>query len=228
MQKELELKDALATIKTQNRLQEQRLSISRDLHDNIGSQLTFIISSIDNLKFITKDANDKLKEKLTSISSFTSDTIFQLRDTIWAMNKNEISIEDLQARILSFVEKAKQATGNSIEFKFKSNVDNDKKLTSIVGMNLFRVIQEAINNAIKYAKASTIQISAIEKNNEATITIKDNGIGFNLNEVELGNGLKNIEKRVSDIKGKVFINSKIEKGTTIKIEIPFKNTTNDV
>ena len=80
-------------------MQEQRLRISRDLHDNIGSQLTFIISSIDNLKFVTKDVNEKLKDKLSSISSFTSDTIFQLRDTIWAMNKSEITIEDLHARI---------------------------------------------------------------------------------------------------------------------------------
>ena len=67
LQKEIDLKDALATIKTQNRLQEQRLRISRDLHDNIGSQLTFIISSIDNLKFISKDANQKLKDKLSNI-----------------------------------------------------------------------------------------------------------------------------------------------------------------
>lgn len=82
LKKEIELKDALATIKTQNRLQEQRLRISRDLHDNIGSQLTFIISSLDNLKFVSKDVNEKLKNKLTSISSFTSETIGQLRDTI--------------------------------------------------------------------------------------------------------------------------------------------------
>ena len=228
MHKEIELKDALSIIKTQNRLQEQRLNISRDLHDNIGSQLTFIISSIDNLKFITKDTNEKLKNKLTSISSFTSDTIFQLRDTIWAMNKSEISIEDLQTRVLSFVEKAKLATANSIDFKFKSNVNNDAKLTSIIGMNLFRVIQESINNAIKYANASKININAIEKNKEITITIKDNGVGFDITKVDLGNGLKNIEKRISDIKGKVFIDSKLEKGTTIKIQIPFKNTPNDV
>ncbi|MGB0890707.1 MAG: tetratricopeptide repeat-containing sensor histidine kinase [Flavobacteriaceae bacterium] len=226
LHKEIELKDALATIKTQNKLQEQRLSISRDLHDNIGSQLTFIISSIDNLKYVTKDANEKLKEKLTSISSFTSDTIFQLRDTIWAMNKNKISIEDLQARILSFVEKAKLATNNTIDFKFKSNITSSQKLTSIVGMNLFRVIQEAINNAIKYANATTINIYAIEQNNQITITIKDNGDGFDIKNIELGNGLKNMEKRISDINGKVLIDSQTKIGTEIRIQI--KNTLNDV
>ena len=67
LQKEIELKDALSIIKTKNRLQEQRLKISRDLHDNIGSQLTFIISSIDNLKFLTKSTNTKLQEKVINI-----------------------------------------------------------------------------------------------------------------------------------------------------------------
>jgi len=155
LQKEIELKDALAIIKTQNRLQEQRLRISRDLHDNIGSQLTFIISSLDNLKFVSKDVNDKLKNKLTNISSFTSETISQLRDTIWAMNKNEISIEDLHTRILSFVEKAKTAVNNT-HFEVNYTIDKNTSVSSLVGMNIFRVIQEAINNAIKYADAMMV------------------------------------------------------------------------
>ena len=77
----------MAKIETQNKLQEQRLRISRDLHDNIGAQLTFIISSIDNLKFGFTDISEKLGSKLSNISSFTQQTIYELRDTIWAMNK---------------------------------------------------------------------------------------------------------------------------------------------
>ena len=220
LQKELDLKDALATIKTQNRLQEQRLNISRDLHDNIGSQLTFIISSIDNLKFVSKDTNKKLKEKLSYISSFTSDTIFQLRDTIWAMNKSEISVEDLQTRVLSFVEKAKLATNNSIEFKFKSKIKNQPKFTSIIGMNLFRVIQEAINNSIKYSTAKTVNIIASEKDNLLSLEINDNGKGFDINKIKLGNGLQNMEHRISEIGGNIYINSKVDKGTSVRIELP--------
>ncbi|MFK8061045.1 MAG: tetratricopeptide repeat protein [Polaribacter sp.] len=216
LQKEIDLKDALTTIKTQNRLQEQRLRISRDLHDNIGSQLTFIISSIDNLKFISKDANQKLKDKLVTISSFTSETIHQLRDTIWAMNKSEITIEDLHTRILSFVEKAKKATEN-IEFIVHQNTDSQISLTSLKGMNIFRVVQEAINNAIKYAEASKISVSILQENDELIALISDNGIGFNITSVTLGNGLSNMEKRMSEITGKVEIKSKTGKGTEIKI-----------
>ena len=227
LQKEIELKDAISTIKTQNRLQEQRLRISRDLHDNIGSQLTFIISSIDNLKYVSKDANEKLKQKLTSISSFTGDTIHQLRDTIWAMNKSTISVEDLHSRILSFIEKAK-ASVPTINFNISYDIDANKNFPSIVGMNVFRVIQEAINNALKYAEASTIDVQLTKKENYFVITILDNGIGFNLKTVTLGNGLSNMEKRMGEIDGTVIINSELEKGTEITLKIPLESTLDSV
>ncbi|MFK8061046.1 MAG: tetratricopeptide repeat protein [Polaribacter sp.] len=218
LQKEIDLKDALATIKTQNKLQEERLRISRDLHDNIGSQLTFIISSVDNLKFITKDANTKLKNKLATISSFTSETIYQLRDTIWAMNKSGISLEDLHTRVLSFVEKAKNATQNT-QFQVDYNIDKNATFSSLAGMNIFRVIQEAINNSLKYAEATKIDIQLEKQNNLFKATIKDNGIGFDIKTVELGNGLSNMEKRIGEISGEVKINSDTKKGTEILLEV---------
>jgi len=227
LQKEIDLKDALATIKTQNRLQEQRLRISRDLHDNIGSQLTFIISSIDNLKFISKDANVKLKDKLSTISSFTSGTIHELRDTIWAMNKSKISVEDLHSRILSFIEKAKIAVPE-MEFEILYTIDKNTSFSSLIGMNLFRVIQEAINNAIKYAEANKLEIHLKKDQQNFVISIIDNGKGFNINSVDLGNGLSNMEKRMSEIDAKVSINSKEKIGTEIKLEIALENTSNDL
>ncbi|WP_298766777.1 sensor histidine kinase [uncultured Polaribacter sp.] len=227
LQKEIDLKDALATIKTQNRLQEQRLRISRDLHDNIGSQLTFIISSVDNLKYITKDANEKLKDKLSNISSFTSETIHQLRDTIWAMNKNEVTVEDLHARILSFIEKAKNATEN-IEFSIDYNIDKNKSFTSLEGMNIFRVVQEAINNAIKYANATNISVIFSKNKNNLHISIIDNGNGFDIKKVALGNGLSNMEKRMSEIEGNVSVNSEINKGTAIQLSLNPKKATNNL
>ena len=84
--KEQALQQALNRIENQNNLQEQRLAISKDLHDNIGAQLTFIISSLDNLKYFEFN-KEKLYTKFDSISLFTRSTITYLRGTIWAMNK---------------------------------------------------------------------------------------------------------------------------------------------
>ena len=78
----------MAQIESQNKLQEQRLSISRDLHDNIGAQLTFIISSLENTKFGIPNLETAVEKRLDKISDFTRNTIVELRDTIWAMNKS--------------------------------------------------------------------------------------------------------------------------------------------
>ena len=215
---EFELKSAITQIETQNKLQEQRLNISRDLHDNIGSQLTFIISSVDNVKYAFDIDNPKLDDRLTNISSFAKETIVELRDTIWAMNSNEITFEDLESRINNFIEKAKEAK-DEIQFSFETDADlKDVKLNSIEGMNLYRTIQEAVNNAVKYADASTISIAVKRIKNQIKITIQDNGIGFDQDTIEKGNGLQNMQKRMEEIGGKFSLSSSND-GTKITVLI---------
>jgi signal transduction histidine kinase len=211
------LKTAISQIETQNKLQNQRLQISRDLHDNIGAQLTFIISSVDNIKYAFDLKNTKLDSKLNSISAFTRETIVELRDTIWAMNHSEINFEDLRARILNFVEKAKEVKEN-IRFDFKIDDElNAVKLTSIEGMNIYRTIQEALNNALKYANASAISIDIKKNGNAITIDIKDNGSGFDKERVEPGNGILNMQNRISAIGAQFSIKSTPGIGTEIHI-----------
>lgn len=220
LQKEGELKTALAKIETQNRLQEQRLRISRDLHDNIGSQLTFIISSIDNLKYGFKDMSEALSKKLIGISSFTTQTIYELRDTIWAMNKNSITFEDLQSRIINFIDNAKIASSiTEFNFNIDKSINQEYTFTSIQGMNIYRIIQEAVNNAIKYANASKVEV-IISENKGFQFIINDNGNGFVEEKVELGNGINNMKKRAKDLKGTFNIDSEEKKGTTITVLVP--------
>lgn len=215
-EQEYQLKNAISQIETQNKLQEQRLSISRDLHDNIGAQLTFIISSVDNVKYAFDITNEKLDQKLTNISSFAKETILELRDTIWAMNHNEISYEDLEIRINNYIEKAKQSK-DQISFSFAiEDVLKTKRLTSVEGMNIYRTIQEAINNAIKYANASIISVNVKEQDGQTKITISDNGSGFDTETTESGNGLQNMKKRIEEIGGKFVLSSSIE-GTKIEV-----------
>ncbi len=215
--KENTLKVALKEIETQNKLQEQRLRISRDLHDNIGAQLSFIISSIDNLKYASKNTSDEFKDKLSYISEFTSATIDQLRDTIWAMNKDQISITDLQSRTLAFIEKAKVAKQH-VKFEFNNEVETAIQFTAIEGINLFRVIQEAINNSLKYAQANLITVDFKEKNNQLICAVKDDGIGFEKETIQLGNGLHNMQKRMDEINADIDINSKPSDGTRISVK----------
>lgn len=226
LKKESELQAALAKIETQNRLQEQRLRISRDLHDNIGSQLTFIISSLDTLKYGLKGADMKVTDKLSDIAYFTKTTINELRDTIWAMNKEEITFEDLQSRISNFIDSARKAAEDvNFRFNIDGGIDTQYAFTSVEGINLYRVIQECVNNGLKYAfmdKASNKEISVNIHQESANfkINIIDNGQGFDTAHPELGNGLSNMKKRVKDVNGNFSITSRKEDGTKVEFSIP--------
>lgn len=216
---EFELQTAIAQIENQNKLHEQRLSISRDLHDNIGAQLTFIISSVENLKFGFPTMDISVKKHLSSISDFTKTTIVELRDTIWAMNANEFTFDDLSSRIYNFIEKAQTAKEKTT---FKFTIDENLKaitFSSLEGINLYRTIQEAVNNAIKYADATqiTVQVSKVPKG--ITIEISDNGKGFDSTQIELGNGIINMQKRIEEINGIFKIHSEVSKGTQLFISL---------
>jgi signal transduction histidine kinase len=218
-EQEFQLKSAIKEIESQNQLQEQRLSISRDLHDNIGAQLTFVISSVDTIKFGNKITDERINNQLTKISDFTKSTIIELRDTIWAMNKDEFSFEDLRSRIFNFIEKAKIAK-EDIGFEFK--IDEklaEIQLSSIVGINIYRTIQESINNAIKYSNGTKISVDVKSFKNKIQIEVKDNGQGFDIENTDFGNGLNNMKKRIEEIDGKVQIDSRISYGTVITILI---------
>lgn len=216
---EFELKAAIAQIETQNKLQEQRLSISRDLHDNIGAQLTFIISSVDNLKYAFDFANTKLDEKLKRISDFTQSTIIELRDTIWAMNSNAISLQDLKLRITNFIDKARSVAGQT-QFTFVSDPGLDNLVFgSVTGMNLYRVIQESVNNSLKYADATQIRVEVRDEGSFVLIRVADNGVGFDTDTVKKGNGLSNMRKRLKEIGGKLEITATPGKGTTVVVSV---------
>jgi|GEM_PF-112854 len=219
IQKEKELQLAVSKIESQNQLNEQRLRISRDLHDNIGAQLTFVISSLDNLKY-GFDLKDKVNEKIEGISGFTQSTIGELRDTIWAMNKDDISMDDLKSRIHNFIDKAELADD---QIKFDCIIDSHLSgvtLTSVIGMNIYRIIQESVNNAIKYARPNHILVTLDRAANRLNVKIADDGIGFNLDQVERGSGLTNMEKRARDISAKLELESEEGQGSTVRLAVP--------
>jgi signal transduction histidine kinase len=218
LQQEVELKAALAQIEIQNQLQEQRMLIARDLHDNIGAQLTFIISSIENLKYF-QPIQEQLTRKYESIAGFTRQTITELRDTIWAMNSGEVTWEKLTERIQNFLTQAGETSGILIQFDLESGIDLQKTLLSSESIQILRIVQEAVQNAVKYAQAEEIQVLLTEKNHHFQVEVKDNGIGFIESSITPGNGLYNMRKRAEELKAKLEIESSLDKGTTVRLKL---------
>ena len=216
LEQEAKLQAIYAEQETQKRLHEQRDRISSDLHDNIGAQLTFIISSLNNLKFGNLDL-EKLSAKIDQISGFTVETINELRDTIWAMNKDHISVEDLESRLAHLISKAKISYPQiDFELKIEDEVDRNLLLNSIEGMNYYRVIQEAVNNALKHADATKITITFSQNQGKIRLCVEDNGVGIT-QENKFGNGLGNMKTRAERIGRELSIASDEGKGTQICI-----------
>lgn len=220
LKKELELKAALAKIEIQNKLEEQRLRISRDLHDNIGSQLTFVISGLQYIEYQKEMALKDVKAKVKSIGDFTQQTIHELRDTIWAMNKKEILLSELISRLTNFINRLSIA--EEISINTSHQVDEAKENTvysALEGIQIYRIIQEAVNNALKYAEATAVEIN-FDKEKSLVIEIKDNGKGFDFENVKKGNGLINMKSRASKLKAKIDYKSTEDQGTTITLILP--------
>lgn len=220
---EFKLKAAIAEIESQNKLQEQRLSISRDLHDNIGAQLTFIISSVENLRLAYPVSDVRIVNRLNRISDFARTTILELRDTIWAMNADAFCFDDLRSRLLNFIEKARHA-GEAFQFTFEIDESlSAYKLSSPEGIALYRVIQEAINNAIKHSKAQLIGVTLENDAGGLKLTVCDDGQGFDQEQAAKGNGLANMQKRVEQFGGTFSISSSPDNGTCISIQFKSGN-----
>lgn len=215
LEQEAELKAALAQIETQNKLHEQRTLISRDLHDNIGAQLTFIISAIENLKFF-EPVKEQLLPKFDSIAGFTKQTITELRDTIWAMNSGQVTWESLSGRVQDFLQKARHS---SPEIQFGFSLGNELSQTEMLGsaqsIQILRIIQEAVQNAVKYAKPLKIEVSISQSEGEFQVAIQDDGVGFDTTTIRPGNGLYNMNKRAEELGGILEIDSNPGRGTVI-------------
>jgi len=220
LKKEMQLKTALAKIETQNKLEEQRLRISRDLHDNIGSQLTFVISSLQYIQYQKKLKTEDIKSRINDIGSFTQQTIHELRDTIWAMNKDEIVLSDLLSRLKNFVNQLNIKEHISVEVSKAIENHIDRIVFSALdGIHIYRIIQESINNAVKHADAQNITIDFNLKNNELEVLVQDDGKGFDLDKIQSSHGLKNLQKRADKLKAEMDISSAINEGSSIQFKL---------
>lgn len=218
-QKQLYLKNELLQEQSNAKIQEQRLEISRELHDSLGSQLTFINSILDGLKTTSEKLDKTLSSKLNKLSEFSENSITELKNTIWVLNSKELKINELRMKILNFISDASEAK-EEINFHFDFDVAKDIQLNSKQAINLFRVFQEIVNNAMKYSDAKDISIVIKQIENQINIQISDNGIGFDFEkEKNKSFGLTNIQNRISELGGTLSVETSAGNGTKYNIEV---------
>ncbi|MCB9188270.1 MAG: sensor histidine kinase [Flavobacteriales bacterium] len=195
---------------------EEKLRIGRELHDNIGAQLTFMISSVDNLTYLEKE--DRLVSRLNKLSDFGRQTMRELRTTIWAMKSDGGTLTELILKI----NELKVSVREVITIEVLNEVDPLEKMNALEMLNLFRIIQEFVQNTVKYAKASEVRIRFEKADDFLQMHISDNGTGFDLvNRRFSGNGLANMERRCEECHG-IFDISSNENGTLVQCFLPRK------
>lgn len=203
------------------KLEKERERISRDLHDNVGSQITNLITGLEisNLH-IKKNEKDQAISLLESLDADARSAMTELRETIWLLDQKKVKISTFETHLKGFIKRQNYAL-NGLKIHFESHLSNDNELEPTQSLHLLRIIQESLNNCRKYACATHFKITTIQKNGSIKIHLKDDGKGMNTDKcIGKGNGLKNIQRRVKEMDGALQIKSIPGKGTEIIISIP--------
>lgn len=194
--------------------QEQLLtSISQDLHDDAGQQLTAINFQLENIKLDSPE----LFALLDPISANVSQLSTSIRNISHSLNNQLLMQQNLIKAISSEIERLRQYSKIKIELRVDEN--KGKAFDSNEQIVLYRIFQEIINNILKHAAANTIWVTLSNKPT-FQMTVRDNGTGFdleNLKTTQNSLGLKNIEYRASVINYTANIKSSIGNGTTITL-----------
>jgi signal transduction histidine kinase len=177
-----------------------------------------------SLESINLDDKEKSAQKIEYLKKLSLDIIKGVRTATFNLMPPELSDHGIMSALSKLAQELSKLTGKNIVFYNKSNFD--KRLDSLVEINIYRLTQEAINNAIKYADSTHIIVQLSHSNNILGITIDDNGKGFDIKQVEKkrnsesGMGLLFMKERIQYINGRVFINSIPDEGTRITFNIP--------
>lgn len=195
-----------------------RQRLSSDLHDNIGSSLSSIslYSEVARQKIITQP--EAVKNVLDKISDTTYDIMAEIKDTIWFMKPANQSFADVVTRIHNYA--APICMEKGISFAIENHYSKQfEKLSLFQRKNIYLVLKEAINNALKYANADTIVVNIAEKKGNGEIAISDNGIGL-CKTNNSGNGLGNMKARAKEMNGNLEIISPSKGGLQILLQFP--------
>jgi ligand-binding sensor domain-containing protein/two-component sensor histidine kinase len=203
-------------------LEKIRNRIATDLHDDMGSTLSSIriFSDVAKKQIEEKPETVKLLDRISNNATSLSEN---MQDIIWTIRSDNDTLEDLVSRMREFglrVCDAKNIRFNIIVSQsFKAS-----KLTLEQRRNLYLIFKESLNNAVKYAEASKIDLHLNLKSRFLKMEISDNGKGFDIDKIKRGNGLNNLEKRAKEIGGQIDIKSEPGKGTCINLMMVLKKS----
>ncbi|MCM8569089.1 type IV pili methyl-accepting chemotaxis transducer N-terminal domain-containing protein [Gramella jeungdoensis] len=194
--------------------------IAKDIHDGIGQMLTGLNF---NLESIDVNNTEKAAQKIENLKELTASIIKGVRTATFNLMPPELSDHGIIPALTKLTRELGKLTGKNILLYDKTGFN--ERMNSLTEINIYRITQEAINNAIKYADSTHIIVTVSHSSSILSITIDDNGKGFDMKNAKTrkgdgGMGMTFMRERIKYINGRLFINSEPGKGTRVTLNIP--------
>ena len=189
-------------------LRRQRQRIARDLHDSVGSKLTYLVHSLDLLILdISRNGHITSQKQLEELCQSTRETMQVLRETVWVMHQPNLTVQQFVDHLRDYLNKH-LSVWSHLYHELCTEGDLSVQLSSEQALNLFRIVQEAVTNVLRHAQASSLYIRIVSSSGEGLqIEILDNGCGFDPLVDQHGLGLDSLRQRTSELGGRIIINS---------------------
>jgi signal transduction histidine kinase len=197
--------------------EKEKMQLSRELHDGLGPLLSLIKLNASSIK--PEPGSEKI---LAEVKEIASQSIKEVRNISHALAPSLLQKQGLEPALRDFVSQINNSGSLHVELEYGIL----HKLNETTGINIYRIIQEALNNTIKHSGAAKAFVTIKVTNSELSLNIRDNGKGMDNESISSGNGLNNIYSRVDFLKGTITINSSNGKGTEFIISIPLSQTHN--
>ena len=202
-------------MENQQNLIQERERISEDIHDDIGGILSAIKLQAEFLKSKTEES--ELKTALDNISENTLVATSNFREMVWCLHSKNDTLSEFCSYIIQYAKRFFEPTEMLLKVHQPIIID-DRELSSFKRRQLLLSIKEILNNILKYSQALLIEMEIEIEPKNLGIRMADNGIGIS-DTAKKGNGIYNINKRITSIDGKLEIIS-LKNGTEIKLDIP--------
>jgi signal transduction histidine kinase/ligand-binding sensor domain-containing protein len=206
-------------LERQNALNEQRKRIARDIHDELGAQLTRIAQLGDEADGAAASA-ERVRRRVQHISRIAEEAVDSIGGLVWANNPEYDTLEDLVAYLREYAANYLAESGIQTHFQLPETVPA-LPVTGLCRRNLVMLVKEALQNVRKHADASRVALRITVEDGVLELEVADDGQGLSTNEAgRAGNGLANMRERVAELDGEVRIESHPGKGTRIQVRVP--------
>ncbi|RDB04673.1 sensor histidine kinase [Runella aurantiaca] len=200
------------------RLHHLRNSISRDLHDEVGSTLSSITMLSESAKKSIDIDEAQTRKFMESITKNAQKVLENMDDIVWAINPKDDSLESIVLRIKEYAYTITETKDIHLSFDIDPRLQK-LKAPMKTRRNLYLILKESINNAVKHSGCNELKIVLKIEKKALNMIIKDNGQGFDPLKPSLRNGLENMRQRAEELGGKIRIDAQKNKGTAIYIEL---------